>query len=194
VTSAWSTGRFGQMLAVALTLALPAALWIGVVAPLMEWHHDRGEALQQREGIAQRMLSLQASLPTLRQRAAAVATGVAGGPVLLEGDSDSVASAFLQERLQAIAMQAGVRFDSVETLQGEDVGGYRRIHLQVAFNATWPVLMALLKDIQFTAPVLLVDELHVQPARHRMSTVPGTFDITCNIFSFRAIASRIAAR
>jgi general secretion pathway protein M len=190
----WPTGRAGQLLALGLTLALPATVWVGVVDPFLEWHRDRAERLEQREAIAQRMLSLQAALPMLRERATSIANNGSTEPALLEGDSDSVASASLQERLQAMFIQAGAQLNSVETLQGEDVGAYRRIRLQVSFNATWPVLMDLLKDIRATAPVLLVDELHVQPALHRMSIAPGTFDISCNVFSFRAGAVRVTSR
>lgn len=187
-------GRAGQMAALGLTLALPAAIWLGAVSPIMQWHHDRAEALVQREALAQRMRTLVTNLPALRQQATAIATIGAGEPVLLDGESDPVASAFLQERLQAMFMQAGVQLDSVETSPGEDVGAYRRIRLHVAFNATWPVLMGLLKDIQLATPALLVDELNVQPALHRISTAPGTFDVSCAIFAFRSGATRVAVR
>lgn len=187
-------GRVGQFAALGLTLALPAAVWIGVVAPLTQWHNDRAEALLRQEALAQRMQLLITTLPALRQQAAAVAASGAGEPVLLDGESDPVASAFLQERLQAMFMKAGVQLDSVETTPGEDAGAYRRIRLHVSFNATWPVLMGLLKDMQLAAPALLMDELAVQPALHRISTAPGTFDVSCAIFAFRSGATRVAVR
>ena len=87
-----------------------------------------------------------------------------------------------------------MQLSSVETLPGEDAGTYRRIRLQVAFNATWPALMRLLKDIQFATPALLVDGLHVQPALHRIGTAPGTFDVSCAVFGFRSGAMRMTAR
>ena len=188
------TGRAGRLTALGLTLAVPVALWLGVVAPVMDWHHDRADALAQREALAQRMRMLATNLPSLRQQAAAMTASGNEEPALLDGDSDPVASAFLQQRLQAMFMQAGVQLDSVETLPGEDAGGYRRIRLHLAFTATWPVLMGLLKDIQLAAPTLLVDELNVQPALHRISTAPGTFDISCGVFAFHMGATRVAAR
>jgi DNA-binding response OmpR family regulator len=45
----------------------------------------------------------------------------------------------------------------------------RRIRLRVAFNASWPVLMSLLKDIELATPALLVDELQLV-----RSSPPGT--------------------
>ena len=188
------TGRAGQLTALGLTLALPIAVWLGAVAPLTQWHSDRAEALVQREALAQRMQVLVGTLPALRQQALAITAGGAGEPILLDGESDPVASAFLQERLQGMFRQAGVQLDSVETSPGEDVGAYRRIRLRVAFNATWPVLVEVLKAIQLASPALLVDELNVQPALHRISTAPGTFDVSCAIFAFRSGATRVAVR
>jgi general secretion pathway protein M len=188
------SGRHGRLAALGLTLAVPTALWLGVVSPLMQWHKDRAETLVQREVLAQRMQILIAALPDLRRQSITIAANGAGGSVLLEGESDAVASAFLQERLQAMFVQAGVQLDSVETLPGEDAGAYRRIRLHVAFNATWPGLMALLKDMQLATPTLLVDELTIQPALHRISTAPGTFDVSCGIFAFRSGATRVAVR
>jgi hypothetical protein len=194
VKHALPTGRAGRLTALGLTLAVPAAIWLSVVAPLVQWHGDRVGALQQRQALSQRMLTLVAALPALRQQAAAITASTTGEPSLLEGESDSVASAFLQERLQAIFTQVGVQLNSIEALSGEDVAAYRRIRLQVAFNASWTVLMGVLKDIQLAAPVLLVDELHVQPALHRIGTAPGTFDVSCDVFSFRSKALKVAAR
>jgi len=188
------TGRTGQMLALGLTLALPLAMWLGAIGPLLAWHADRAEALGQREALARHILVLQATLPTLRQQASTIAASGAGEPALLDGESNSVASAFLQERLQAMFVQAGVQLNSVETLPGDDAGPYRRIRLQLAFNANWSALMELLKDIHGATLALLIDELHVQPALHRISTAPGTFDVSCVVFAFRSSPMRVTVR
>jgi hypothetical protein len=188
------TGRMGRLLALGLTSLIPAVLGLGVVVPLLEWHDERAEALAQRAALARRMETLATALPDLQQQATAVAASGAGESALLEGDSDSMASASLQERLQTMFMQAGVQLNSVETLPGEEASAYRRIRLRVSFNASWSVLMALLKEIHVATPALLVDELQVQPALHRISTAPGTFDVSCVIFAFRSGASQVTSR
>jgi general secretion pathway protein M len=188
------TGRKGQVLALGLTLLAVAALWLSVATPLIEWHSDRAEALVQRAALLQRMESLVAMRARLQQQAAAAAASGAGEATLLEGETDSMASASMQETLQALFLQAGIQLNSVETLPGDAVDAYRRIRLRVTFNASWPVLMSLLKEIEFATPALLVDELQVEPALHRISTAPGTFDITCSIFGFRSERTRTTAR
>ena len=194
MTRSLPTGRAGQLLALALTTLVLATLWVGVVAPLIEWYGERAEALAQRKAVAERMEALATALPSLQQQATAVAASGAGDAALLEGDSDTTASASLQERLQAMFMQAGVQLHSVETLPGEDSGAFRRIGLRVSFNASWTVLMGLLKDLHLSTPALLVDDLQVRPALHRINTAQGSLDVTCAVFAFRSAATRSATQ
>ncbi len=194
MTRSLPTGRAGQLLALGLTTLVLVVLWLGVVAPLIEWHGERAEALAQQAALVERMEALAAALPSLQEQSKAVAASGTGEAALLEGDSDTMASASLQERLQAMLLKTGVQLHSVETLPGDDAGPYRRIGLRVSFNASWPVLMDLLKDIHVATPSLLVDDLQVKPALHRISTAPGTFDVTCAIFAFRSAATRSAAQ
>ena len=188
------TGRTGRLLALGLTSLLLAAFALGIVVPVIGWHGDRAETLARRGALARRMEALVAALPGLQQQAAAVSTHGTEELALLEGDSDSVAGAALQERLQTMFVQAGAQLNSVETLPGEEAGAYRRIRLRISFTASWPVLLAVLRDIHVATPVLLVNELQVQPALHRIGTVPGTFDVACAIFAFRSGSSSMVAR
>jgi general secretion pathway protein M len=194
MTPSLPTGRAGQLLALGLTLLVLAVLWLGVVAPLIEWHGERAEALAQQAARTVRMEALAAALSNLQEQTKAVAASGAGEAALLEGDSDTTASASLQERLQAMFMQKGVQLHSVETLAGEEAGAYRRIGLRVAFDTSWPVLMDLLKDLHLATPALLVDDLQARPALHRISTIPGSLDVTCAIYAFRSAATRSAAQ
>jgi hypothetical protein len=79
-------------------------------------------------------------------------------------------------------------------LPGEDTGAYRRIGLRISFNATWQALTDLLKTMELATPSLLVDDLQIKPALHRISTVPGSLDVQCAIFAFRATAAQAVAQ
>jgi hypothetical protein len=93
VKSSLPAGRTGQLLALGLTALVLAAIWQGFATPLIAWHRERAEALAQRTELARRMATLVTAAPALLQEAAAVAVAGAGNPALLEGDSDSTASA-----------------------------------------------------------------------------------------------------
>jgi hypothetical protein len=141
----------------------------------------------QRGELLSRMAALASQVPALREQAQA-ARGPAE-PALLESDNDSLASALLQERVQALVAQAGANLASVETLAAEEAGPYRRIRLRVALSGRWPELMGLLQALGGSMPRLLVDDLQMQPALHRISTAPGTFDASLTIFAFRRAAA-----
>ena len=130
MTPALPTGRKGQLLALGLTILVLAVLWLGVVMPVIDWHGERADALVQKAALVQRMEALVATRAAVQEQAKAVAAGGAGETALLEGDSESVASATLQELLQAMFMRAGVQLNSVETLPGDETGAYRRIRLR----------------------------------------------------------------
>ena len=192
MSRALPTGRTGQALALALIIVVLAIFWLAVVQPLVDWRADRAETLVRRIALAQRMESLVATHAGLPVQAPE-ASG-AGATALLDGDTDAVASAALQELLQAMFSRNGIPLNTVETLPGEGAGASRRIGLRISFNASWPVFMALLGDVEVARPAVFMDELQVQPALHRISTAPGTFDISCMIFAFRSESAKVAGR
>ena len=119
--NAWLTGRRGQGLAVGLTLLVLAVVWLGAAAPLQAWYADRAETLMQRQALLQRMQALAASLPALRSAASKATNGAASENMLLEGSSDAVAAADLQEMVQRMAGAAGASLAAVETLLLSDL-------------------------------------------------------------------------
>ena len=187
------TGRAGRLCAAGLTLLAVAALLLGVVMPLCDGYAARAEALSRQAVLARRMAALVASLPELRREAAA-AGAASGGAALLPGGTDSAASALLQERLQAGLAQNGVALNTVETLAGEEAGAYRRIRLRLAVTASWPALVAWLRDVGEATPAMFVDELQIQPALHKIGTAPNSFDLTCTVLGFRPVDAKVAER
>ena len=159
------TGRRGQVLAVAIAAVALLTLWFGIVLPLAVWHATRAASLERQATLAGRMEALAASLPALRRRAATLAAGPAP-QTLLEGASDAVAGAALQEQVQAMAQEAGSPLTSVETLPAEPAGAYRRIGLRVSLSAPFPSLVHLLAAIADANPRMLVDDLQVLSLIH----------------------------
>lgn len=179
------TGRRGQVLAVAIAAVALMVLWFGVVLPLVGWHAARGEAIERQRALAARMEALATSLPALRQRAASLAAGPAP-QALLEGSSDAVAGAALQEQVQAMAVEAGAPLTSAEALPAEPAGAYRRISLRVALSAPYPVLVHLLAAIADATPRMLVDDLQVQAPPLGLRSVVLPMDATLTVLAFRA--------
>jgi general secretion pathway protein M len=182
--SAWLTGGRGRALALCLTVLVLAAAWVGAVQPLLAWHADRADMLLRRRAVAERMRDLGATLPSLRRQAE---QGAGPAPVraTLEGATDAVAGAALQERMQAMAADAGASLTSIETLPAEQAGAWRRIGLRVALAAPWPVLVRLLEAIDAATPRMLVDDLHVHSTLVVRDPVALPLQTSFTVYAFR---------
>jgi len=177
-------GGRGRLLAVGLLVTVLASAWAGIVAPLTDWYAARAEQVDRQATIARRMAQIGAELPALRARAAGADAAV---PVpVLEGATDSVAGAALQQRLQQIGTETGASFASTEVLPGEQVGAYRRIGIRLSVSAPWPVVVHLLDAITTGTPRLLVNDLQVQSARSVMNDVDPILNTSLLVFGFRA--------
>ncbi len=188
------TGPRGRVLALGLTgLALLVA-WFGIVGPALAWYSGRAERLDQRLVLARRMATLAASLPQLEHQVAALPTTKANPDALLPGETDAVAAATLQERVQEMASQAGAPLSSVEMLPATQLGQLRRIGLRVAAQAEMANVIHLLQSVQAAKPRMLVDELDLQ--RHLLLVRPKTLDLDAKfiVYAFRAGAPAGPAR
>jgi general secretion pathway protein M len=198
--SSLPVGRTGRWLALGLTLALPAVLWVGLVSPLLEWHADRAARLDHRLIVAQRMDALVAALPQLRQQAASLADSSAAGTgtlILLEGATDAVAAATLQQKLQDMATRVGAEVVSAETLAATQIatqaGAYRQIGLHVSLNTHWSVLIRLLQAIAQSSPRMLVDDVQVHAPRVLMQGPDPVMTAAFTVLGYRADTPPLAS-
>ena len=178
------TGRAGQALAVLLLAVVLAAAWIGVAAPLLDWHAGRADTMAARRTLARRMAQIAQTLPAL-QRQAAASPGTPAAAVL-DGSTDAVAGAALQQAVQDMAARAGAVLASVEVLPGEQAGAYRRIGLRIGLNAPWPVLVGLLRGILDAQPGMVVDDMQVHGTRAFIRDPAAALDASWVVLAFRA--------
>ncbi len=185
------TGRRGRLLALGLTFTVLGALWVGVAAPLIEWHALRSEQVQARRALARRMAEIAETLPELRDQARlAAASGRASGEATLDGASDAIAAAALQGRLQEMAARAGAPLTSAEALPGEAAGAWRRVGVRVSVNAPWPAVVRLLQAVGTASPRMLVDDLQLRAPPLLLRTGTRPMDAGFTVFAFRAEAPR----
>ncbi len=179
------SGRRGQVLALAIAVVAACVLWFGLVLPVVGWHDARADRLDQLRARATRMDALAASLPGLRRQVASLSTDLAPQS-LLEGASDAVAGATLQERVQAMAVEAGTPLTSAEALPAEPAGSYRRIGLRISVAAPYPVLANLLAAIAEATPRMLVDDLQIEAPPLGLRSAQLPMDATLTVLAFRA--------
>jgi general secretion pathway protein M len=191
------TGQAGRLLALGLTFIVLALVWLAVASPLIEWHSERAERLDQQRTLERRMEALTERLPELRQAASAGARAGGTGPAaasLLEGATDAVAAASLQQLVQDMATRAGATLSSAETLPVTQTGSYRRIGLHVSVNAPWSVLIRLLQAIDSAAPRMLVDDFQVHGTHSVVQPPDPPLDAGFTVFAFRSGAASVTTR
>lgn len=155
-------GPRGRIIAVGLTLIGFAVLWIGVAAPLIDWNRALAETREGREALARRMVVVADGLPDLQRRVTNTPVSSTTSRATIEGGTDALAAAALQEQIQEMGRRAGITLSSAEALTVEAVGAYRRIGLRVALEGRWPVLIRFLQAIEQASPSMLVDDLQLQ--------------------------------
>lgn len=183
-------GRRGQALAGGITVAAAALLWSGLVAPLLDCYASQQETLQRQAMLLARMQALAASLPTLRRDAEAMRSAPGRAEAALEGRSDAIAAAKLQQTLDELAADAGLRIGSAETLPAETVGDWQAITVRVTVSAPWPALIRMLQAIAAAPTAMVVHNLQARPPPR--NTAPPDWPVEAG-FSVTAWRAREAS-
>lgn len=186
------TGPRGSLLALGFTAVVVACLWVGVARPLIASYEDGAEILRQRAALARRMAEVAETLPSLQRQATTAAATAPSAAALLDGGSEAIAGARLQELVQAMAQDAGIALDRVETLPVELRGAYTRIGLRLALSADWPALIRLLQTLGQASPRILVDDLQLRSTGAAIGANGAHIDASLSVFAFWAAGSRTA--
>lgn len=178
----------GRLLALALLLGLLLAGHGLLVRPLLaEWQANEALIAQSRELLA-RYRQIAAARPLLeRQLDQLEATDVAW--VYLEGASDALAAAALQERVRALAAEAGGELRSTQILPASDDAGLRRIGLRIQLGLDAEALQSVLHELETGTPLVFVDNLVVrarQQARRRamISEDDPTLEVALDLYGY----------
>jgi general secretion pathway protein M len=164
----------GSLLARTLALTLLAAALAGgyllIVAPVLHAYRDNAAAIEQAETLLQRQRALAAQRPLLLARIEEEQEQAEALAGYVQGPSDALAAAQLQDRLKAVIGAAGGELLSTRILPAEAVEtspGTRRTALQVQMVVTIAGLAEILYGLESGQPYVLIDELSVRNQRER---------------------------
>ena len=169
---------FQRAAAVAILVAIVAAIYYAVAQPLIDTHAaDNAEIAQQQEALrryqraAQEMTARQKELVAVSQEHAK-----AGG--FLEGSSDTLIAAQIQNRVKMLANGAKSEVRSSQVLPTEPDGKLKRIAIREQISATTAGLLAIFHDLEAQSPSLFLDNvtLRVRPLALRDRNKPGNGD------------------
>jgi len=131
------TGHRGRFLALLLLLVVLGAVYVVVVAPLIELYAERAALVKDKRMLVPRLKAAADELPELRSRIGELRATAGARKVTLDGASDAIASANLQSHIAELAAPVGVTVASTESLPVETRGGYRRIGLRFTLNGPY---------------------------------------------------------
>ncbi len=165
---------------------MPVLVWFVAIAPLTDLFAARAEALAQRRILYHRMADRVASLPALQAEAAAGSPAGSPASAVLSNETDAMAGASLQQRLQEMAAGVGAVLSSTETLPATPMKGYRRIGLRVSLTAPWPVLVGLFEAVEQASPRMLIDDLQMHGRVMLVQPAEPLLDAGFTVLAFRA--------
>ena len=147
--------REARLVAVLILIALIAAVYLGVIAPLVSGFAERAE---QRRELAVRYEAngrIIAAIPRLR-RLAEAHNRMAGDYMLAAPDA-AVAGELLRQRLQTAVLAVGGEFRG-----GEDIAAPpRTVATRISARLSWPQLLALLPALENARPFLTISSLSI---------------------------------
>ncbi len=177
------SGRQGRVLAVGLVVVAVVVLWLGVLAPVFDFYGARADEVDALRARVTRGAALIEALPALTREAASADRTPT--QAVLQGGSDAIAGATLQEQVQAMAAGANAQLTSIETLPGEQVGAYRRIGVRVELSAQLAVVTHLLAAVEQAQPSMLVDDIRLTATPVGPQNTQLPLDVAFTVYAFR---------
>jgi len=166
--------RPGSLLSRTLAIVLLGLALLGaarlVVAPLLAAYRDASAEIEQAEFLLQRYRALAEQRPAMAERLAEQQQLAASAAGYLQGPSDALAAAQLQDRVKTVVEGAAGELRSTQILAAQPVevdAKIRRAALRVQFVASIEGLARILYELESGQPYLLIDELVVREQRVR---------------------------
>lgn len=157
--------RMQRWMAVALFLLVLAAVVFAVLMPLIStglaYHDEKIDLLfrlQRQQTIAGRETLVAEQLEAIKQQ------------FLEQGyfstsNTEALASAELQNIVKTAVADAGGQLTSTQGLPGKMNNGFFRVAVKVRMTGSMETLVGVLHTIETAVPVLIVDQLDINPVR-----------------------------
>lgn len=162
-------GWLSRLSAVALLLAVLAAGYLYVAAPLVAAYRGADEEIRQTRQLIARFEAVAATRRVYRDQWNELSSRQAGGGVYLGAQSDALASAELQGRIRDTVAAHGGTLRSIQSLPAESDGDFLRVAVRVQFTGNLAAMHRILYTLEASRPFVFLDNLDVRSRRARRS-------------------------
>ena len=156
-----------RILALALLGAVLAGLYLLAVRPMTEQYLHYRRSIDQSQDLLGQYRRLGASLPALQSQLDELDRRRTSAGTHLQGASDALVAADLQNRIKGIVDAHGGQLTSTQILAAKDEAELRRIGIRVQMTATVDALYRIFHDLESGKPFLFLDNIDIRQRRAR---------------------------
>lgn len=151
-----------RVAALALLAGGLALVYAIVVAPVLASYEDTRTRLHQQEELLSRYLAVAGGRDRLERRVQEVSARQSASGAFIQGKTQALATAALQDRVRSVMQKAGGDVRSTQSLPAENVEGLTRVGLRVQMLATIREVREILRELETGRPLLFVEELELR--------------------------------
>jgi general secretion pathway protein M len=151
----------GRVLAVGIPLLVLGAIYLGVVAPILENFAAAHDTIAQTSILVSRYREAGDRLAAQRATLAELTQHQAAQSGLLDGGNETLVAASLQTRIKAIVDSARGELKSTQILPVQQEGGFRRVAIRGEMSMTLPAVQQVLYALETASPLLFVDNVDI---------------------------------
>jgi hypothetical protein len=173
-----------RLSALLILVVLAAALWTILVQPLVSAYTDRFVEVRQLRSQMSNLNGRDRNAGDLARNFDQLKAQLADRALVLPATSDGGATAQIQRRVEQLLGEAGARLSSVQALPPLSADGLRRVGLRLQFSADTPSLQAILHDLEFGRPALVLENVFIHARSDRAVGVVRPLTVRLDIFAF----------
>lgn len=155
------TPRLSRLLAIALLVLVIAVPYLGIVRPYVETLREGRETLAETIALRDRYVALAAAGSAVDAQAATLRDDGEGEAAYLQGASEALVSADLQNRVKTVVQANGGVLNSTQILDATSEEGFRRLAVRVRMSGGSEALYKVLYALETERPFLFVDNIDI---------------------------------
>jgi general secretion pathway protein M len=155
------TPRLSRLLALAVLLFAIAVPYLAIVRPYLETLREGRESLADAVSLRDRYLSVAAAGAAVGGWKQTLSDESDGGTAYLQGASEALVSADLQNRVKTVVQGNGGVLNSTQILDATSEEGFRRVAVRVRMSGGSEALYKVLHALETERPFLFVDNIDI---------------------------------